>query len=84
MKKKSIWNCKIRKNIVTGHETGIDSYELETKQQFTVWMFPGEPNRAKNFLSRSTSKKITACFFDLTGHIETIQLQYRKTVNAKW
>ena len=34
--------------------------------------------------SRSTSKKMIACFFGLTGHIATIPLENRNTVNAKW
>lgn len=71
-------------NIVTGDETWIYSYDPETKQQSTVWVFPDEPNPTKVVRSRSTSKKMIACFFGQTGHIATIPLEDQKTVNAKW
>ena len=34
--------------------------------------------------SRSTSKKMLACFFGCTEHVATIPLENRRTVNAEW
>lgn len=71
-------------NIVTGDESWIYSYEPETKQQSTVWVFQGEPNPTKVVRERSTSKQMVACFFGITGHIATIPVVERRTVNSTW
>uniref|UniRef100_A0A0K2VDK7 Mariner transposase [Bombyx mori] n=1 Tax=Lepeophtheirus salmonis TaxID=72036 RepID=A0A0K2VDK7_LEPSM len=33
---------------------------------------------------RSTSKQMVACFFNKTGHVATVPLEQRKTVNSEW
>ena len=43
-------------NIVTGDETWIYSYEPESKQQSTVWVFQNEPKPTKVVRSRSAAK----------------------------
>lgn len=70
--------------IVTGDESWIYAYEPETKQQSTVWVFQDEPNPTKVRRARSTSKQMVACFFGKTGHVATVPLQERKTVNSEW
>lgn len=84
LKKFDLGRAKSVYNIVTGDETWIYSYEPETKQQSTVWVFQDEPNPTKVVRSRSTSKKMIACFFGCTGHVATIPLEDRRTVNAEW
>jgi len=71
-------------SIVTDDETWIYSYEPETKQQSTVWVFQDEPNPTKVVRSRSNSKKMIAFFFRKSGPVATVALQDRKTVNAEW
>lgn len=71
-------------DIVTGDESWIYSYEPETKQQSTVWVFQDEANPTKVVRARSTSKQMVACFFKITGHVATIPLQERRTVNSEW
>lgn len=71
-------------NIVTGDESWIYSYEPETKQQSTVWVFQNEPKPTKVVRSRSVSKRMIACFFGKTGHVATVALEDRRTVNADW
>ena len=71
-------------NIITVDKTWIYSYDPETKQQSTVWVLPDEPNPTKVVCSRSTSKKMIACFLGLTGHIAIISLEDQRTINAKW
>ena len=53
-------------NIVTGDETSIYSYEPESKQQSTVWVFQNEPKPTKVVRSRSAAKQTIACFFGYT------------------
>lgn len=47
-------------------------------------MFQDEPKPTKIVRSRSASKKMIAAFFSITGHVATIALENRRTVNADW
>ncbi|XP_055316153.1 histone-lysine N-methyltransferase SETMAR-like [Sitodiplosis mosellana] len=71
-------------NIYTVDESWIYAYEPETKQQSTVWVFQDEPNPTKVVRGRSTSKQMIACFFGINGHVATVPLQERRTVNSEW
>ncbi len=71
-------------DIVTGDESWIYAYEPESKQQSTVWVFQDEPNPTKVVRARSTSKQMVACFFGKTGHVATVPLEQRRTVNSEW
>lgn len=71
-------------NIVTGDETWIYSYEPETKCQSRVWVFQDENKPTKVIRSRSVSKKMIASFFQISGHVATMVLEDRRTVNADW
>lgn len=71
-------------NIVTGDETWIYCYEPETKNQSTVWVFSHEPKPTKVIRSRSVGKRMIACFFGKSGHVATIPLVERKSINAEW
>lgn len=70
--------------IVTGDETWIYSYNPETKQQSTVWVFDDEPPPTKVIRGRSASKQMVAVFFRRSGPIASISLVERRTVNAQW
>jgi len=71
-------------NIVSGDETWIYSYEPDSKTQSTVWSFVNELKPTKVTRSRSVSKKMVASFVSKSGHVATICLEDRKTVNADW
>jgi len=71
-------------NIVTGDETWIYNYDPETKQQSTVWVFECEPNPTKVVRGRSAAKRMVASFFAKSGHVATVALKDRRTVNADW
>ncbi|KAG5336851.1 SETMR methyltransferase, partial [Acromyrmex charruanus] len=45
-------------NIITGDEIWIYSYEPESKQQSTVWVFQNEPKSTKVVRSRSAAKQM--------------------------
>jgi len=69
---------------VTGDEPWIYAYDPESKQQSTVWVFQGEPNPTKVVRVRSSSKPIVARSFGITGHVTTVLLEQRRTVNSEW
>lgn len=71
-------------DIVSGDETWIYSYEPDSKTQSTVWTFVNELKPTKVTRSRSVSKKMVASFVAKSGHVATICLEDRKTVNADW
>ena len=62
-------------NIVTEDETWIYSYEPDSKQQATVWIFQNKPKTTKVVRSRSAAKQMIACFFGYTGHVTTVDLE---------
>ena len=61
----------------------IYSYEPESKQQFTFWVFQNEP-KPTVVRSHSAAKQMIACFFGYTGHVTTVALEDRRTVNTDW
>jgi [histone H3]-lysine36 N-dimethyltransferase SETMAR len=71
-------------DIVSGDESWIYSYEPESKVQSAVWVFQDEAKPTKVIRSRSVSKKMVASFVGKSGHIATIALEDRRTVNADW
>ena len=71
-------------DIVTGDETYVYQYDPETKQQSSVWLFPGQPAPQKCRRARSANKQMIAVFFSKSGHVATVPLEERRTVNAEW
>lgn len=67
-------------NIVISDETWIFSYEPETKEQSTDWVFQKEVNPKKLV----KQKKMIVSFFSKTGHVATIALEDCKSVNDDW
>ena len=70
--------------IVTGDETWVYQYDLETKQQSEVWVFPDENPPVKFKRNKSASKQMITYFFANFGHVATIPLEYRNMVTADW
>lgn len=70
--------------IVTGDETWIYSYDPETKQQSTVWVFEGEDAPTKVVRSKSTGKRMIAVFFRKAGLVKAVPLVEQRTVTAQW
>ncbi len=69
--------------IVTGDETWIYSYDPETKQQSTVWVFEDELPPTKVTKSKSAGKQMVAVFFRRTVMMAAIPLEEIRTVNAQ-
>lgn len=70
--------------IVTGDETWIYTYDPETKQQSTVWVFGNEPPPTKVVRDKSVSKQMVAVFFRRQGPVAVVPVRERRTVNADW
>ena len=70
-------------DIVTGDETWVYQYDLETKQQSEVSVFSYENQPVKFKRNRSASKQMITCLQN-TGHAASIPLEDRKTVTADW
>lgn len=71
-------------DIVTGDESWIYQFDPELKTQSTVWVFPNEEPPTKIKRARSVGKKMIASFFSASGHVATITLEDRRTVNSEW
>lgn len=70
--------------IVTGDETWIYSYDPETKQQSTVWVFEDEELPTKVVRGKSAAKQMVALFFRRQGLVAAVPLEVHKTVTAQW
>lgn len=71
-------------DIITGDETWIYCYEPESKRQSAQWIFPDEALPTKVKRTRSAGKQMVASFFGRTGHVATVALPLKSTVNAEW
>ena len=65
-------------------KTFVYRYPPETKQQSSVWLFPGESPPVKFKRSRSTSKRTIAVFWAKSGHVASGPLHEKETVNSEW
>ena len=57
------------KNIITGDETWVYGYDVETKIQSSQWMGKGSHRPKKARMSRSEVKVMVVVFFDWKGII---------------
>ena len=69
-------------DIVIGDESWIYKSDPETKGQSSIWIFPGENQLQKFRQSRRVIKRMVASFFSKRGHVATIQVEDRCTVNV--
>jgi len=55
------------KNIITGDETWVYRYDVETKMQSSQWMGKGSPRPKKARMNRSKIKVMQVVFFNWKG-----------------
>jgi len=60
-------NENFLKNIITGDETWVYGYDVETKIQSSKWMWKGSPRPKKARMSRSKIRVLLIVFFDWKG-----------------
>ena len=72
------------REIVSGDETWIYSFDPETKQQSQQWTPVGQKPPQKFACCRTIAKQMIAVFVSRVGHVATIPLVTQRTVTAAW
>jgi len=70
--------------VITGDESWVYGYDLETKQQSSQWKSPGSPRPKKTRQSRSMTKSMLIVFFDIQGIVHHEFAPQGQTVNARF
>ena len=70
--------------VITGDETWIYFYDMQTKQQSSKWIFEDEQldTIPKQFMA--VGKRMFAIFFTTRGLLESVMLPEKHTVTAAW
>lgn len=71
-------------HIITGDETWVYEYDVETAQQSSEWRLPNEPKPKKPRQSRSKIKVMLTVFFDSQGVVHSEFLPEGQSVNAEY
>ena len=72
------------KRIITGDETWVYGYDVETKAQSSQWKRPDEPRPKKARQVRSNVKVLLTVFFDYNGIVHYEFLPTGRTVNKEY
>ena len=72
------------KRIITGDETWVYEYDVETSQQSSEWRLQGEPKPKKPRQSRSKIKVMLTVFFDYRGVVHSEYLPPGQIVNKDY
>ncbi|CAK9811861.1 Mariner Mos1 transposase [Anthophora quadrimaculata] len=72
------------KRIITGDETWVYQYDMETSQQSSEWRLENEPKPKKPRQSRSKVKILLTVFFDFRGVVHFEYLPPGRTVNKEY
>lgn len=72
------------KRIVTGDETWVYEFDMQTSQQASEWHLPTDPKPKKPRQSRSKVKVMLTVFFDYHGVVHSEFLPEGQTVNKQY
>lgn len=72
------------RRIITGDETWVYEYDMETSQQSSEWRFENEPKPKKPRRSRSKVKVMLVVFFDCRGVVHKEFVPDGQTVNKEY
>lgn len=70
--------------IITGDETWVYEFDMQTSQQSSQWNFPNEPKPKRPRQSRSKIKVMLTVFFDCRGVVHSEFLPEGQTVNKEY
>nr|XP_047141521.1 protein GVQW3-like [Hydra vulgaris] len=77
-------NPDILKRVITGDESWVYGYDIETKAQLSQWKSPGEPRPNNARQVRSNDKVLLTVFFDYHGVVHQEFLPYGCMVNKQY
>ena len=77
-------DAELLKRIITGEETWVYGYDVETKSQSSQWRHSGSPRSKKARQVRSNMKVILIVFFDFNGIVHHEFLPRGQTVNKEY
>jgi len=72
------------KTIITGDETWVYGYDVETKAESSLWTGPHSPRVKKARMSRSNVKVMLVTFFDWQGLVHFEYVPKGQTVNKEY
>ncbi|XP_046964592.1 uncharacterized protein LOC124533404 [Vanessa cardui] len=72
------------KRVITGDETWVHGYDVETKAQSSEWKRPDEPRPKKARQARSNVKVLLTVFFDYNGVVHHEFLPTGRTINKEY
>ena len=75
---------ELLKTVITGDETWVYGYDVETKAQSSQWKLPKEPRPKKIRQVRSNVKVLLTAFIDFNGVVHHEFLPYGRTVNKEY
>lgn len=71
-------------SIITGDETWVYEYDMQTSQQSSEWLEKDDPKPKKPRQSRSKIKVMLIVFFDIRGVVHHEYVPERQTVNKEY
>lgn len=71
-------------HIITGDESWVYEFDMETEQQSSEWRLPNEPKPKKPRQSKSKIKTLLTVFFDIRGIVHYEFLPAGQTVNKEY
>ena len=73
-----------RSEVITGDETWLYHFDVETKRSSAEWVPEGGQRPVKARRSRSQGKRMFAIFFDSRGLVAMVKVEGQATVTARW
>ncbi|PNF20350.1 Mariner Mos1 transposase [Cryptotermes secundus] len=77
-------DAELLKRVITGDETWVYGYDVETKAQSSQWKHPGSPRPKKARQVRSNVKVMLTVFFNFNGIVHHEFLPQGQTVNKEY
>ncbi|CAB3259756.1 unnamed protein product [Arctia plantaginis] len=77
-------DAELLKRVITGDETWVYGYDVETKAQSSQWRHSGSPRPKKTRQVRSNSKVKLTVFFDFNGIVHHEFLPQGQTMNKEY
>ena len=72
------------KKVITGDESWVYGYDIETKAQLSQWKRPEEPRAKKAYQVRSNVKVLLTVLFDCNGMVHHGFLPQDRTANKEY